>query len=347
MIHVSQELAKHGHEMTVYTHTKKEEVYDGVRWVPLRPDGKFKDRPASVDVAIAYDSPQILMSINAHVRILENQTNNPTLIGLPDGLIDMFVFKSEWHKTAVSHVTPTLPLERCVVISNGINISLYADRANIKKVPNRLIWTSSPDRGLHHALRIFERVQREIPDATFHVYYNFDNAFESSKYGMDYRTECLWRAKRLLQTVPNVTYFGAVDKKTLAQAQMEAQMLLFPEDTITPTEGFGISVGEAMAAGAMALLSTCDCLPEVWGPASAMLSLPINDIVWADAVCELLGDHEKRSMCVVKGYEHVENFSWDRVGGYWNTLVTELYNTTPCPYCSSLIGSDTACPVAA
>jgi glycosyltransferase involved in cell wall biosynthesis len=340
MICVSQELARLGHSVTVYAHTPQAAEYDGVQWIPLRGDGEFREKPESVDVAVSYDNPSILRDINCHVRVLENQTNNPPIRDVPEGLIDAFVFKSHWHKNAVRQVEPSLALERSFVVGNGVDPSLYAKRNEVAKVPGRMIWSSSPDRGLHHALEIFRRVRERMANVTFHVFYNFDNCFEPYKWGMNYGIECMWRAKRLMETTEGVTHVGAVNKHALAQAQMEAELLLFPEDTARPSEGFGISVLEALTAGCVPLISDCDCMPELWGGVAPMLPLPIRYDLWTEAVVKLLSDRESREARAKAGYELAEQYTWERIGRQWHDLLTGLYAEKPCPYCGKRLGPE-------
>lgn len=339
MIRISQELARQGHTVTVYIPTDKEADYDGVRWLPLCQLQRL-DTPPIFDVAVSYDQPSALNLVHAHINVLENQTNNPQMDSTVS--IDAYVFKSAWHTDAVRRCTLGIPKERCYVIGNGVDTELYAKRDQVARIPCRIIWTSSPDRGLHHALRIFERVHNQVPQTTFHVYYDFSKAFDPSKWAMDYRTQQLWESRRLMDRLPGVSYIGPVDKRTLAKAEMQAEMLLYPCDTSRPSEGFSIATLQGLAAGCTPLISDCDALGELWGNYTPMLQLPIDYDDWAAAVLSLLADTEARSQFKQQGYERAEQFTWQRMGLEYGALLTRLWQEKPCPACGRPLASCTS-----
>jgi glycosyltransferase involved in cell wall biosynthesis len=230
--------------------------------------------------------------------------------------------------------------DRCHIIGNGVNLSLYDKRQNIGKIPGKIIWGSSPDRGLHHAIEIFKLIQEQLPHSKFYVYYAFEPAFRPSMWNMDYRSELLWQIHDALHTTPGVEYVGAVDKNTLALAQMEAELLLFPEDTVKPSETFSIAVCEAMAAGCVPLISDCDCLAELWSKAAPMLPLPIKYQEWADAAVELLTNHDLRSIYQEQCLLHAQTYSWERIGLQWSNLIQKIWNEKPCPVCGRPLGEE-------
>lgn len=337
LIRVSQQLAARGHEVFVYAFTDKEADWDGVRWIPLASNGTFVRPSAPVDIAISFDTPVPLHNIQAHISLLACQTNDPPMAGAPD--ISAFTFCSNWHLDAVCRRRTMIPRERAFVIGNGVDLELYAQRESVPKIPGRLLWTSSPDRGLHHALRIFRLAREQRPDLTLHVYYDFSKAFEGSKWAMDLHTQNLWEAKKLMETTEGVTYVGPVDKRTLAQAEMEAEVLLMSEDTVQPTEGYGISVISSMAAGCIPLISDCDALPELWGRHTPMLPLPIDYGQWTQALLDLLGDKPMQANYRALGYARAAECGWDRVGEQYDALLRRLYAEKPCPTCGRPLGT--------
>jgi glycosyltransferase involved in cell wall biosynthesis len=330
MIRMSQELQKHGNFVTVYAHTDKHRIFDGVEWVPMSKQGQFVDPPDPVDIAISYDVPSALACIQAKVRILENQTNDPVMEGL-QVMPDAFVFKSEWHKDVVIRQRPTIDPCLSHVIGNGVDLALY-DR-EVAKIPGRMIWTSSPDRGLHTALEIFGKVHEQRPDATFHIYYDFYKSFDGSKWAMQNVTENLWKAKRMMATMPGVTYMGPQPKDILSQAQLEAEILLFPEETPRPSEGFSIGTLEAMSARCVPIISNNDALGELWGPYCPMLPLPIDQTAWVSTVLEFLNDKDLRQKYINGFAPRVAEFTWESIGNQYDALCRKLLSEALCPHC--------------
>lgn len=73
-------------------------------------------------------------------------------------------------------------VDNIVVSSNGIKREIIEQLETIRygepeitRNPRRLIYASSPDRGLENLLPIFERVREIVPDAELHVCYGFNN----------------------------------------------------------------------------------------------------------------------------------------------------------------------------
>lgn len=70
--------------------------------------------------------------------------------------------------------------DNIVVSSNGIKSEIIEQLEKdwplaTTRNPRRLIYASSPDRGLENLLPIFERVREIVPDAELHVCYGFNN----------------------------------------------------------------------------------------------------------------------------------------------------------------------------
>jgi glycosyltransferase involved in cell wall biosynthesis len=74
--------------------------------------------------------------------------------------------------------TIKIKLDNVVVSSNGIKVDLIREieaKESIERNPKRLIWTSSPDRGLQYLLPVFKKARMLVPDLELHIFYGFDN----------------------------------------------------------------------------------------------------------------------------------------------------------------------------
>jgi glycosyltransferase involved in cell wall biosynthesis len=113
-----------------------------------------------------------------------------------------------------------------------------------KRVPHRLIWAHSPDRGLDRVLALFPRIRARYPDATLEVFYGFDMARAKRP---DFIADIERAAKQ-----PGVTLHGRVGQDRLAEEYLKADALVYP--AVTPDgepfpETYCISVVEALAGG--------------------------------------------------------------------------------------------------
>lgn len=120
----------------------------------------------------------------------------------------------------------------------------YKDK--VEKRPKECIFTSMPDRGLMPMNAAWARIVAAVPDA--HLTITSDWRLWSEQ--ADPHATSPFRLA--FAPLPNVSYLGAVDRKTLIQSQMQAEMHLYP---CTYEELFCISVAESQVAGAFPITS--------------------------------------------------------------------------------------------
>lgn len=81
----------------------------------------------------------------------------------------------------------------------------------------RVIYTSSPDRGLEHLLKMWPDVKKEVPDAELHIAYGFqlfDQFYKDNPGAM------MWKANMLKM----MQYEGITDYGRLSQPELEKLM---------------------------------------------------------------------------------------------------------------------------
>lgn len=320
MIHISHGLAKLGYSVTVfYSEVEEPGEYDGVLWK----NASDYDPRECYDVVLCWDLTSDGVGIFryqpcAHLRVLELQCNHPGI--MPEHGVDWVTPKSEWHKQTIRAFNPTIPDDHCYIMPNGVKLARYAKSR--ERIPGRVIWCSSPDRGLHHVLRIWPRIRKEVPDASLHVFYDFDRNFELSKWAMNRQTANIWYIKSHLG-LPGVVHRQGVGQQTIAREQKQAMLLAYPLDPPQPCEGFSISILECLAAGTPVVASDADCIPELWGDAVMMLPRPIDDDQWADAIVKLLTKEKLRKFYSGKGKELASRYSWTLSVRRWDNFLRE------------------------
>lgn len=138
--------------------------------------------------------------------------------------------------------------------SNGINVERIQAaeqftqwNANYQRNPARLIWTSSPDRGLKELLDIFERAKEQVSDLELHVFYGMNNI---DKICSGDRKKAPWNKSwqqydRAINT-EGVVWRGRIGQKELTKELFQAGIWCYP--TWFP-ETSCISCMEAQACG--------------------------------------------------------------------------------------------------
>ena len=102
-----------------------------------------------------------------------------------------------------------------------------------------------------------------------------------------------------------IIFTGEVDDKVLHQYYRHALLFLFP----SRTEGFGLTLLEAMAYGLPAISSNRTSLPEVIGDAGYTID-PDDVNRWALTVAELLANDALRSNLSARSIVQAAKFSW-------------------------------------
>lgn len=108
----------------------------------------------------------------------------------------------------------------------------------------------------------------------------------------------------------SVVALGRVSDETLVELYRAADCLLF----CSRGEGFGMPVLEAMACGTAVICSSTSSLPEIAGGA-ARLADPDDAGDIADALHEVVGSPERRSLLQESGRRRAAQFSWQRCAG--------------------------------
>lgn len=143
---------------------------------------------------------------------------------------------------------------RFAVASNGIDLALYPPVTGEEDRGHRVVYGSSPDRGLDRLLGAWPAVRAAVPDATLDVFYTWDLLDRM-------RPAEAARLRKLADGAAplGVTVRGGVDHATLAAAYRAAAVWAYP----TGFEEIScITAMKAQAAGAWPVVTRFAALPE-------------------------------------------------------------------------------------
>jgi len=154
------------------------------------------------------------------------------------------------------------------------------------------VGTPEPRKNLTGTLSIFERVSRELPEATLLLVGGGG-----------------WQSNDLDQQIAacagRVVRAGHIDFDELTRAYASADCFLFP----SLLEGFGFPPLEAMASGLPVVCSDRPSLPEVVGMA-AIAAPPSDHEVLAAGVLKALTDKTVAGDMRARGLDQAAAFSW-------------------------------------
>lgn len=197
---------------------------------------------------------------------------------------------------------------------NGINPDKFKFIRKDKD-PNKLVWMSSPDRGLDRCMLIMDKVVEKFPKATLHVYYGIENLY---KYG-PVMTDLANRLKFMMNARPYVKYHGFTEQKKMYQEVSDAVVWLHPNNFI---ETFAITALECLANGIYPVVRRLGALADTLRDAETNGDALLLDYAWddvssielhANAVMSVLTDQRWRQM---KPF-NFEKHSWESIAVEW------------------------------
>jgi glycosyltransferase involved in cell wall biosynthesis len=319
-VRLAQELAKLGCTVGVVTKTTASTTiqYEEIDWIPV--DGFNKRFIADYDVLVSMENADIFRRVRAReLNILHYQCTYPqTPVGDLDKHIDHYFLISRYQQFTLRSQDPMINPDKCVVFGNGVDLERY-DSLNVKKKPGRMVWSSAPDRGLMHILRWWPRLKAEFPELNLRVFYDIEKNLGPWAWTMQLQAEWYHQCREgVLQ--PGIQYMGPVDQKLLARFQKESEVFLYPCDPSAPTETFCITALENAAAGVPMILSTADCLQEIYGgkrDCAWFLPVPIMDSDWIGAFSELYRDKDRLHQNDASARSVAEMFTWKNIAKSW------------------------------
>lgn len=222
--YLTKEWAKKGYKVTVYTNVGADEgVYEGVEYLNYQ---RFNHKD-KFDVLVSWRNPHFIRKNLLDARLILLDLHDVPEVGEYDdellNRIDYIMVKSEYHRSLLPHV----PDDKFQIVSNGIDWKILDNvRTNTKKIPHRVFYGSSPDRGLDNVLEIWPMVREAIPDAELHICYGFE-LYERLLGHV--RSKMAWRDKVMeMMKQPGVIYHGKVGKGELYEIAASCQVWAYP-----------------------------------------------------------------------------------------------------------------------
>ena len=240
---------------------------------------------------------------------------------------------SETHKRLLCKIRP-VPEEKCFVTGLGVELADYTPPDSIH-MPGRMLYANDPSRGLFYMLDIFDLVKKQVPEATLHVAYNFDQQLAWRAWEHSYMAQMLWECKRRLETTEGVVNLGGISRQDIIREQLEAQVHCMPSDPPgIGTQTHGITQMECAAAGCALVLSDVEAFPEVFGGAADILPVigryvpalerRITAGDYAEVVVELMQDVKKWAKASQQARALAEQNTWEKVVDRWEVMLAKL-----------------------
>lgn len=224
------------------------------------------------------------------------------------------------HKNYVANIWPAVR-DKLVITSNGCKVDLIEEvesSQTIERNPKRLIYASSPDRGLLTLLKLFPRAKEIVPDLELHCFYGCDNIEKLIEFNpkFSHYKSFVSNLKKLLDQ-PGVTWRGRVSQVELYREWLSSGIWCYPTHF---SETSCITCMEAQACGAIPITNPYWALADNVDHGVWVTGDPQNNSLiqarYVDAICRIATsdceEYRERMMSHARS-----RFNWERFVDQW------------------------------
>lgn len=236
--------------------------------------------------------------------------------------IDAFVYVSHWQYEKFRYVYQT-PTHNSYVIKNAIDFIEFKEKPKGEKL--KLIYTSTPFRGLDVLLDSFELIDRD--DVELDVYSS------TMVYGTGYANHTGDQYEQLFQRardMKNVNYMGYAPNEEIHKALQKAHIFAYPsifEETMC------LSMVEAGAAGCEMITTDLGALFETGSEYAKMIPIQSTKELLVQKYSRVLNESinnywNKDNQDKLKEQSDFYNkyYNWDKRKEEWNILLDKVSN---------------------
>lgn len=224
------------------------------------------------------------------------------------------VYVSHWQLEKFRYLFQ-VPLHNAYVIRNAIDPIEFKEKTKDGKL--KLIYTSTPFRGLNILLDVFEMLNRDDVELEVYSSTQIYSSGYHQLYGNLY-TELFDRA----MSMKNVNYHGYAENKDIHKALQEAHIFSYPsvfEETAC------LAMIEAGAAGCSLVTTDLGALPETGSMYANMVTIKSNENQIKDSYAQLLNNSidnywlPSNQELIREQSEYFNKFySWEKRAQEWN-----------------------------
>ncbi len=243
VVRLARALSNAGHEVVVYAPEKRRDGarmigWDGVLWRSADEFDAGAPRDKNVGV-VFWRCPHQVAQYKAYTKVRGDDFSYKKFLWTHDAVynatteqyeaVDKILTLSEHHNKTLE--ADGAPKERFLYFPNGIDAPDFPelddggviDTIESKRDSHKVIYASSPDRGLARLLNIWDNVREAVPDATLDIYYAWDLAKKlNPKMIADFEA----RIDELKDK--GVIYHGGIDQPSLHDAYRRSGVWAYP-----------------------------------------------------------------------------------------------------------------------
>jgi len=294
------------YHVVVFCKTNKPQFYEDVGYNPIEMFHEFISTTIVEHCIISRYTEYVPVAIHGHAQnigIIFHDNLSPELIIPIHPKIKNIWGLTEWHAKQIKQIFPQF--ENIIsYINYGIDSSKFHET---KKIPNKFIYSSFPNRGLLILLKMWPKIVKEYPDATLHIYCNLEQEWVNSV-----SPEMMKEIKTLLKiNKKGINLHGWISKKELAESWNTAEYFLYP---CIFEETFCLTALEAAMSKTFVITNGLAALEETAKHGLTVEGNPFTD-EWQTRTLEKLNNIMKsnnlRDTIIERNYQWAKSISWE------------------------------------
>jgi len=326
MVFMARELARRGHRVRVYCRCERPGEYDGVAYHDLTEFGEFVET-GDCDV---FACCRHLRGLTAPIRSKANVLwNHDVMVKPVAGHVMSLMYKldrlfvlSQFQKQQFQRQLD-VPDERYLVTRNGVDLALVDESiAGVERDPNRLMYTSRPERGLDVLLTMWPEMKQRRPELRLAIAH-YENPGADAQMA-----EYIGTLRRVAEQLPEVEFLGPLSKKDLYREVAGSALVVYPAAF---PEVSCISMIEAAACGTPVVTSRYCALKETVADGESGALIPGDprgeeyQRAFVDAAAGLLEDQVRWQAMSAGARARVEKrYQWKDIAAEWEGVFEEL-----------------------
>ncbi len=332
---ICQELAERNNDIHLFTlHSEpnnKPDIWGRVKIYNLdEAPTKIDD---SFDAIISINEPNMFIGLPSKpIRICWQFLNDfDYCIPGVDSVVDKWLGVCQQHVDHLKGLNKTDP-NKWGVLGLGCYPEWYKD----ERIPGRVVWCSSADRGLHWLLQIWPQIKAAVPYATLKIFYHFgfgqieqvepnDKTIKPHIVEMGQRIRYMKHAIEKLKPL-GVEHIGGVNRITINKEFNEASVLGYTCDTVCFSEGFSVTTLEAHASFTVPLITDKDCFGTVYKNSGALMvkgSIKDNLQEYTDLMIKSLTDQQFANRVIDKCRVFAMQNTWVQIAEKMENVIKQ------------------------
>jgi|688.fasta_scaffold173078_1 glycosyltransferase involved in cell wall biosynthesis len=312
IIRLAESLSRMGHKVYVFTPKEHPPVTNPL-YIPYRalPD------LGTVDIAVTVRDSRLLFSgVTAKAQYFWTGDSYDQIqhLGLGDRrvirMLTALLAVSNWQADRLCAISG-FPRDRSYILRNGHFPEFF--NSEVERSPYRLVYSSTPYRGLSLLLPIFTELKRRIPEVELHVFSGMAVYDEEGSNRSEGEKPYRVIYDRLANT-PGITLHGNVLQDQLAIELQRSRLMTYPN---TFEETSCIAAIEALAAGCPVVTSRRGALPETIAESGVFIegepTTPLYQMQFVQAVDNILRDEKAWEHLHQRALKRSLTTTWDYI----------------------------------